>query len=159
MRALGVDLGKHLAVGAVQYPVPVLLGTMRIELDDMVHQVRLEKLTTEWPKVLAAFRPHAIFIEDPPYVRNLLTFGRLCNYLGVVVACTNQYYQDIGETKPHIVIVNNKWAKKELLKNGNAKKDDIRKYIGRKLVLDPDALHLSEDECDALFYALLSTKE
>lgn len=99
-------------------------------------------------QVLQTYKPDVCIIEEPPYVRNFRSYKVLCIYLG----CAMTTIASLGEYAPRVVIANNKWAKKELLGNGNASKEDVMKHVVEVFNLKSS---ITQDEADACLYALL----
>lgn len=149
---IGIDLGKRTGFAAIHKKSFISLaqelvgdfGERYLQLEIMLSEL-IEPLQTE-PIEMAVY-------EEPPYVRNMKTYGELCGYEAIVIYVLESF-------KIPWYGINNRTLKKEMCGSGNA---DKKMMLAKACELAGREIK-SQDEGDAIlcaFYAekLLNNKE
>ena len=137
MKVIGIDVNsKEVALAAMGNYVLEFFSTIKIET--------LGLLVEDLKDVFGVYKPDRINIEDSIYIQNYKTSKMIAE---IVSACKIACEQAGFEWE----IVSNKSWKKQVIGNGNATKEQIRKVIAEKY---PQLQESSQDLIDATAIAM-----
>jgi crossover junction endodeoxyribonuclease RuvC len=145
---LGIDPGtRALGYGAVvvapEGPRLVVCGVVRAPAKDTV-ACRLGRIADELDALLQRLRPRVIALESAFAARNVQSAFRIGEARGVVLSTAARRAVDVAEYAPAV-------AKKAMIGNGNASKEQVAAMVATVLGLSVD---LPDDASDALALAL-----